>query len=97
MARSKAFKFDKHRPHSFLAALPGDRRDGTPKGPEAIEALKMTLQTSYGPKPGTALETRAKAVKILRDYYVAKPVDQGLARHADRLSTTTIPRHWSPK
>ena len=35
----------------------------------------MTLKTSLSdlPKPGTVLETRGKAMKILRDHYVAKP------------------------
>ena len=38
----------------------------------------MTLQTSNGPKPGTALETRSRAIKILQDYYVTKPSIKGL-------------------
>jgi thiol-disulfide isomerase/thioredoxin len=44
-----------------------------PKGPEAIDALRMTLQTSDGLKRDAPLETRGKAVKILRDYYVMDP------------------------
>ena len=40
----------------------------------------MALQTSFGPEAGTVLETRAKAVKILQDYYVTKPSIKGLLR-----------------
>jgi thiol-disulfide isomerase/thioredoxin len=66
------FKFGKSHPaalfsHRFLAVA-----DTTPDAPEAIDALNLTLRTSSGLEPGDALETRAKAVKILRDYYVAK-------------------------
>jgi thiol-disulfide isomerase/thioredoxin len=70
----KAFKFAKDPPRwhfsrRFLAIA-----EKNPKGPEAIEALKMTLQTSAGTEPGTAIETRAKAIKILREHYATKPV-----------------------
>ena len=42
----------------------------------------MTLQTSLAiPSRGTALETRAKAIKILQDYYVDQAVDQGVSQH----------------
>ena len=37
----------------------------------------MALQTSFGLKRGTALETRSKAIKILQDYYVTKPSIKG--------------------
>jgi len=73
--KGKDFKFGKPFPAPlysprFLAIAEKD-----PEGPDAIDALKMTLKTSTSevPKPGTVLETRGKAFKILRDYYVAKP------------------------
>jgi thiol-disulfide isomerase/thioredoxin len=51
-----------------------------PHGAEAIDALTMTLLTSNGPKPGTALETRAKALKVLRDHYADKPTIMGFLK-----------------
>ena len=48
-----------------------------PEGPEAIQALKMALETSAGPKPGVWLETRAKAIKLIQDYSRRQSVDQG--------------------
>ena len=71
----KGFRFAKPHPNvafspRFLAIA-----EKNPEGPEAIDALKMTLQTSNSrPQTGTVLETRAKAIKILRGHYVAKPV-----------------------
>ena len=70
----KAFKYDKPSPGAsysprFLAIA-----ERNPEGPDAIEALRMTLQTSVGPRADMPpLETRARAVKILQDYYVTKP------------------------
>ena len=72
-AAAKAFRFDKPLPlatfsHRFLAVAERD-----PEGPDAVEALMMTLRTSHGPKEGGVLETRGKAFKILHDYYATKP------------------------
>jgi hypothetical protein len=44
-----------------------------PECPEAIDALKIALETSSGIIPGSEIETRAKAVKILHDYHALKP------------------------
>jgi thiol-disulfide isomerase/thioredoxin len=71
--REKDFKFDEQPlglvfSPRFLAIA-----EKNPEGPEAIDALKMALQTSFGLKPDAPLETRAKAVKILHDYYVTRP------------------------
>ncbi len=68
-AAAKAFRFDKQLPATefaprFLAVAERD-----PQGPKAIEALRMTLETSFGHKEPGLTETRGKAVKILRDYY----------------------------
>ena len=41
-----------------------------PEGPEALDAIKMALQTSYGPK---GKQTRAGAIKILADHYATSP------------------------
>ncbi len=43
-----------------------------PDGPEAIEAIRLTLLSSFNPD-FTPLETRAKAFKFLRDHYVTSP------------------------
>jgi thiol-disulfide isomerase/thioredoxin len=50
----------------FLAIAEKD-----PKGPSAFDALRMTLNTSGGPKGPTG--TWSKAVKILSEYYATKP------------------------
>jgi thiol-disulfide isomerase/thioredoxin len=69
----KAFRFDKPLPLEafstrFLAVAERD-----PEGPDAVEALDMTLRTTLGPKLKTSLETRAKVVKILHDDYATRP------------------------
>ena len=56
-----------------------------PEGPDAIEALHFALWTSYGPRIGTPLETWDRAIKILKDYHVAKPSIKGLLRILDHL------------
>ena len=83
--KTKAFKYDKPSPAAsfsprFLAIAEKD-----PEGPDAIDALKMTLQTSLGTKPDTPLETRARAVKILQDHYVTKPQIKGLLKMITRF------------
>jgi len=92
--KEKDFKFGKPHPGAqfsprFLAIA-----EQNPEAPEAIDALKMTLLTSNGPKPDTALETRAHAIKILRDYYVAKPSIKNvvtlLTRYDDQDSRTLV-------
>ena len=75
--KEKDFSFDKELPGirfspRFLAIA-----ENNPDGPEAVGALKLALQTSFGRKPGAAAETRAKAVKLLHDYYVTKPAIKG--------------------
>jgi thiol-disulfide isomerase/thioredoxin len=42
------------------------------EGPEAIEAIRLTLLSSFNPD-FTPLETRAKALKLVRDHYVTSP------------------------
>jgi thiol-disulfide isomerase/thioredoxin len=44
----------------------------SPAGPDTVDALVMTLKTSSDMN-GKPLETREKAITILRDQYVAKP------------------------
>ena len=77
--KEKDFKFDKPDPSvifspRFLAIAEKD-----PEGADAVAALKMTLQTGYGPK-GEPPETRGKALKILRGYQVVKPEIKGLLK-----------------
>ena len=55
-----------------------------PEGPDAIEALRLTLSTSRAPRKNAPLETWDRAIKILRDYHVAKPSIKGLVE--DSLS-----------
>ena len=63
--------------HSFLAALPGDHREKS-RGPEAIEALRLTLLFSFGPKPGPRqLKREPKPIELLRDHYATKPAIKG--------------------
>ncbi len=74
------FKYDKPSPlpsfsPRFLAIA-----EQNPEGPDAIEAIKMTLQTSFSRKPDAPLETRAKALKILEDHYVKKPQIKGVLK-----------------
>ena len=45
-----------------------------PEGPDAVLALNLAIKTS-----GSS-ETRARAIKIIRDYYVARPQIKGLLR-----------------
>jgi thiol-disulfide isomerase/thioredoxin len=79
-AKDTVFRFDKPRPDAdfsprFLAIAAKN-----PEGSEAIRALMLTLQTSRGFTSGTALETRAKAIKILRDHHATKPQIIGFVR-----------------
>jgi thiol-disulfide isomerase/thioredoxin len=75
------FKFDKPYPPAVFAPRFLAVAERNPEAPQAIDALKMALQGSNDPEIGTPLETRAKTVKILRDYYVAKPSIKGLLRN----------------
>jgi thiol-disulfide isomerase/thioredoxin len=83
--KGKDFKFDKPSPIPLYSARFLAIADKNPEGPSAIDALKMTLQTSSGLTPDTPIETRAKAVKLLRDYYVAKPQIKGLLKILTRF------------
>jgi thiol-disulfide isomerase/thioredoxin len=71
--KEKGFRFDNPHPNivfspRFLAIAAEN-----PEGPEALDALEMTLRTSNIPATESALEIRGKAVKILRQYYATKP------------------------
>jgi thiol-disulfide isomerase/thioredoxin len=85
--KEKGFRYDKPSPNArfsprFLAIAEKD-----PEGLEAIDALNMTFRTSGTnvPKPDTVLETRARAIKFLRDHYVTKPAIKGFLRMMTRL------------
>ena len=71
--KDKELKFAKPNPNILFSPRFLAIAERNPEGPEAIDALTMTFQTSYDPQPATVLATRAKAIKILRDYYAAKP------------------------
>jgi thiol-disulfide isomerase/thioredoxin len=79
--KEQDFKFDKPHPAAVFSPRFLALAEKNPESVEAIDALKMALLTSNDPQVGTALETRAKAVKILQDYYVAKPSIKGLLRN----------------
>ncbi len=84
--KEKELKLDSPLPFAvfsprFLAIAERD-----PEGAKATDALKLTLVTSAGPKQGIPLETRAKAIKILRDYYVMKPSIAGFLKIVVRYS-----------
>ncbi len=92
--KEKEFKFNKPQPGLSFSTRFLALAEKNPEAPEAIGALKMALQTSNGARPDTALETRAKAVRILQDYYVTKPSIQGvvnfLTRYDDRDSRALV-------
>jgi thiol-disulfide isomerase/thioredoxin len=71
--KEKEFKFDKPSPGAAFSPRFLSIVEKNPEGPEAVEALKMTLRTSYPAKSGPGAEARGKAVRILRDYHVTKP------------------------
>ena len=67
---ARSFKFEKPGPGPafsprFLAVAEND-----PKGPEALEALKLAIQTSSD-ENGKAIPTRLKAIKLLHEHHVA--------------------------
>jgi thiol-disulfide isomerase/thioredoxin len=80
-AAVKAFRIDSPSPAPafsprFLAVAEKD-----PQGPDALDALKMALQTNNYGTDGKPQETRVKALKILHDYYVTSPkLDKRLLR-----------------
>jgi thiol-disulfide isomerase/thioredoxin len=76
----KDFKFAKPQPGVLFSPRFLAIAERNPEAPETIDALKMTLMTSNDPSLDGALETRAKAVKILRDYYVSKQAIKGLLK-----------------
>jgi thiol-disulfide isomerase/thioredoxin len=51
-----------------------------PEGPEAIDAIKKAVETSFEAKPAIGLGIRAKGIKILQDYYVTRPEIKRLLR-----------------
>jgi thiol-disulfide isomerase/thioredoxin len=79
--KEQDFKFDKPHPAAVFSPRFLALAEKNPEAAEAFDALKMALLTSNDPQIGTALETRAKVVKILQDYYVAKPSIKGLLRN----------------
>jgi thiol-disulfide isomerase/thioredoxin len=63
--------------------------ENDPEGPEAIDALKAAIESSYVVKevaPNTfsmrdsKLETYHRAIKLLRDHYVTKPAIKGVLK-----------------
>ena len=78
--KDEPFHFDKLLPDVKFAPRFLAIAERNPEGPDAIEALHYTLSTSYAPRIGAPLETWGRAIKILRDYHVAKPSIKGLLR-----------------
>ncbi len=77
--QEKNFQYNKPYPNvrfspRFLAVAAGE-----PRGPDAADALRMTLQTSED-RFGAALGTRAAAVKILREHYADTPEIAGFLK-----------------
>jgi thiol-disulfide isomerase/thioredoxin len=94
-AREEAKKNGKDEPFHFDKSLPDARfaprflaiAERNPEGPDAIEALHLTLWTSRAPRIGAPLETWDRAIKVLRDYHVAKPSIKGILRILTHLDT----------
>ena len=93
--KEKEFNFDKQPPRLRFSPRSLLSAKKNPEGPEAIDAVKMTLQRSNGVKPYTALETRAKAVKVHHDYCAASCRSRHFSNCSPGL-TTTIVTLWSP-
>ena len=78
--KDEPFHFDKPQPDAKYAPRFLAIAARNPEGPDAIEALRLTLWTSRAPRIGAPLETWDRAIKIVRDYHVAKPSIKGLLR-----------------
>jgi len=83
-AALKAFKFEKRRPGyafapKFLAVAEKD-----PEGPDAVDALKLAMRYS-SEYTCSAREIRARAIKILQEYYVTVPQIKGFVRQLAML------------
>jgi thiol-disulfide isomerase/thioredoxin len=78
--KDEPFHFDEPMPDAEFAPRFLAIAETNPDGPDAIEALHSTLWTSYAPRVGARLETWDRAIKIVRDYHVAKPSIKGLLR-----------------
>ncbi len=74
----KKAKFDKPAPDALFSPRFLAIAERNPEAPEASEALKYAIGTTNGQKSGTALERRAKSLKLLRDYHVDKPSIKGV-------------------
>ena len=90
--KDEPFHFDKPLPDAKFAPRFLAIAERNPEGPDAIEALYFTLWTSYAPRIGAPLETWDRAIKILRDYHVAKPSIKGQVRlnHEARIPLLRI-------
>ena len=75
--KEKDFKFDKPHPAALFSPRFLAIAEKNPEGPDAIEALKLTLQTSNGPKPAPRSKRAPKPSRSFSDYYVAKPSIKG--------------------
>ena len=80
----KAFRFEKPRPGyafapKFLAVAEKD-----PEGPDAVDALKLAMRYS-SEYTCSAREIRARAIKILQEYYVTEPQIEGFVRQLAML------------
>jgi thiol-disulfide isomerase/thioredoxin len=78
--KDEPFHFDKPRPGAKFAPRFLAIAERNPERPDAIDALYFTLVTSRAPGIGAPLETWDRAIKILRDYHVAKPSINGQVR-----------------
>ena len=78
--KDEPFHFDKPLPDTKFAPRFLAIAERNPEGLDAIEALHYTLSTSGAARIGAKLETWDRAIKILRDYHVAKPSIKGLLR-----------------
>jgi thiol-disulfide isomerase/thioredoxin len=81
--KDEPFHFDKPRPDAKFALRFLAIAERNPEGPDAIEALYFTLWTSHAPRISAPLATWDRAIKILRDYHVAKPSINGQVRLND--------------
>jgi thiol-disulfide isomerase/thioredoxin len=70
--KEKEFKFTGERPGPSFSPRFLAIATSNPTGPDALDALRLTLSTAYG-QDGKPLETQAKALKLLNDHHVTNP------------------------
>jgi thiol-disulfide isomerase/thioredoxin len=77
----KPFRFESSPPGPKYSARFLAIAEKDPNGPEALDAIKMALETSsIGDGSGKSLDTRARAIKILAKHYTRSPKTRALVQ-----------------